>query len=582
MDSNLTDTYTNFPAFRQALQDLQAGNWQEGLTGLAEVEKAYPLDTDLRALRQEMQVRARVDDYEIEEIKADKKRRLHLLLTRGGLVALTILLMITAVFVYSDWLGQQWNSAQQAFNSQVHQTELAVQFLNANQLLKAGQTDQALQILRQISEAEPHYIGLDEVMSSALAQQELESQYNQAMEMLASGNSQDALTILQMIDEQSPQYRDVALQIASLQTQAQLDAILVEADLALSEERWGDAIAGYESLRLLAPGYNPGQVESHLFDAYINAATSVLEDPQPSLGVLRTADNYFSQALALRPQDREAIAARTAVRTTIEESLVAEYILAAQNALMENPDSLEALTIAENYFAMAMEIRPNDPNIQVQFQLSRIYLDAMDSYSFLDYSEVIDGLEYVVGLDENYANGTARQTLYEAYIGRGQAEMSVGNYAFAINDFQRAALLAQQDEDAVSTYFEAQILIAEAEGLAGNYFQAVQIYQTALFESEVRQSIFDGGTRLSIDLQTAEAAANSGNYQNAYILYRNILRDRYTAYDNTIVIRVKNGDYFTSLARQFNTTVAAILAANGLTNQDSLDPNSELIIPTLP
>ena len=55
-----------------------------------------------------------------------------------------------------------------------------------------------------------------------------------------------------------------------------------------------------------------------------------------------------------------------------------------------------------------------------------------------------------------------------------------------------------------------------------------------------------------------------------------------SAYDNTMVVRVKNGDYLTSLARQYNTTVSAILAANDLTNQDRLDPNTELIIPTLP
>jgi LysM repeat protein len=47
-------------------------------------------------------------------------------------------------------------------------------------------------------------------------------------------------------------------------------------------------------------------------------------------------------------------------------------------------------------------------------------------------------------------------------------------------------------------------------------------------------------------------------------------------------VSVKTGDYLTSLARQYNTTVSAILEANNLTNQDRLDPNTDLIIPILP
>ena len=80
----------------------------------------------------------------------------------------------------------------------------------------------------------------------------------------------------------------------------------------------------------------------------------------------------------------------------------------------------------------------------------------------------------------------------------------------------------------------------------------------------------------------AEAYAAATNYQGSYLLYRDLLQSRFRAYDNTMVVRIKKGDYITSLARQYNTTVAAILSANGLTNQDRLDPNTELIIPVLP
>jgi tetratricopeptide (TPR) repeat protein len=582
MVANYSDSYTSFPAYQQALKDLQVGKWEEGLAGLAEVEKKYPLEIELRALRQEMQVRSRIDEYEIEEKIIQKHNKFRRIAVRVLLVLLVVGLAFVAITTYSGWLQKQWNSAQQSLNSQVRQTELAVKFLNAQQLLQAGQTGEALKILEEITSSEPDYPGLNEAMDAALAQQDLETQYTQAMAMLAAGNSQDALPILQMIDQQSPQYRDVTLQIQSLETQAQMDSYLAQADQAFEEERWIDAIAGYESLRLLDLGFKPGQVEPQLFQAYINAATAVLEDPLPSLATLQTAERYFSQALSLRPQDRQAVSARTAVRTTIESRMVDDYIQEAQDALVGNADSLAALATAESLFSRALELRPNDPAILVQYQLAQIYLSSVESFAAREYDTVIEGLEYVVGLDENYANGTARQTLYEAYIGRGQAEMTIGNYEFAILDFQKAATLAQQAEDSVSPYFEAQILIAEAEGMAGNLLQAILLYQNALSDSGMRDTILSSDTALTTDLQNAEANALSGNYTRSFQLYRTLLRSRITAYDNTMVVRVKNGDYITSLARMYNTTVSAILAANNLTNQDRLDPNTELIIPILP
>ncbi len=582
MVANVNETYANYPPYQQAMTNLQAGKWEEGLAGLAEVEKKYPLDIELRSLRQEMAVRARIDDYEIDERKAQQRSKIRRIAIRVLLVLLVVVLAIVAIATYSGWLQQQWNSAQQSLDSQVRQTELAVKFLNAQQLLQAGQTGEALTILEEISASEPEYPGLKEAMDNALAQQAIETQYTQAMAMLAAGNSQDALPILQMINQQSPQFRDVALQIQNLESEAQMDAYLAQADQAFEEARWEDAIAGYEALRLLNPGFKPGQVEPQLFQAYINAAMAVLDDPFPSLSSLQVADRYFSQALSLRPQDREAVSARTTVRNSIKNRMVDDYIKAAQDALLSSPDSLTALATAETLFSRALELSPNDPTILMQYQMAQLYLASVDGFAARDYDTVIDNLEYVVGLDANYANGTARQTLYEAYIGRGQAEMAVGDYQFAVLDFEKAITLAQQAPDAISTIFEGQILIAEANGMAGDFLQAILLYQNALSESGLRETILNSDTALTTSLLNAEATAVGGNYSRAFQLYRTLLRSRISAYDTTLVVSVKTGDYLTSLARQYNTTVSAILEANDLTNQDRLDPNTELIIPILP
>ena len=154
--------------------------------------------------------------------------------------------------------------------------------------------------------------------------------------------------------------------------------------------------------------------------------------------------------------------------------------------------------------------------------------------------------------------------------------------AVANQDFEKAAMLAASTTNSLSTLLEAQILIAEAQGMAGNYLEAILMYQTALVDSGLREIILSSDPPLAAELLTADTYASQGNYARAYQLYRTLLTRRITAYDTQTTVTVKGGDYLTSLARQFGTTVSAILEANDLTTDDTLDPDSVLIIPTLP
>jgi len=125
-------------------------------------------------------------------------------------------------------------------------------------------------------------------------------------------------------------------------------------------------------------------------------------------------------------------------------------------------------------------------------------------------------------------------------------------------------------------------MIAEAQGLLNHFQEAVMIYQDALSKIGLRDRIYAQQSTLTQTLTSAEYSANNGDYQSAFYAYRNVIRNRVRAYDQTTVITVKSGDYLTMLAHRYNTTVAAILAANQMNNQPRLTPNTQLIIPTLP
>jgi tetratricopeptide (TPR) repeat protein len=582
MSVNLNETYLKSPLFQEAMGNFQVGKWEDGFAKLVELEKKYPTEPEIRSLRQEMEVRSRINDYEVEENKNQKRHQL----TKNVLRILVVLVILVggfyAISTYSGWIQGQIAKAQTDISQNMLQAEMALEFRNAQQLIIAGKSDEALSVYENIKTKNPDFPGLTDAITQAQDLKDVEIQYTQAMNLLQLGDSAQALALLQGISQKMPNYRDVSLQIRSLQTQTELTSVLQQADQAFVEKRYEDALSGYESVRLMDPSFQTSHVEENLFYSYINAAQALLTEPVPSLDTLKKIDDYFSKALALRPLDRDALAARTQVRLVIEDSMIGEYLSQAQAALASGTDSIEAQQLAEQYLGMALAVRPNDPNILTQYQLAQAFIQAINSFASSKWDSVIEALEYVIGQQAGYANGTAMQTLYDAYIARGTDYIAAGEYSMALEDFQRSAVLAQQIPDSDPLAFEAQTMIAEAQGLLTQYKDAVLIYQDALSTIGLRDRIEGLKNSLTDTLNYAEYLSSLGNYQSSFYAYRNLVRNRVGAYDQATVVTVKSGDYLSMLARRYNTTVAAILSANEMSNQPRLTPNTKLIIPTLP
>jgi len=582
MSSNAAESYLKSPLFLDAMGHFQVGKWDEGFTKLSELQKSFPIEPDLRTLRQEMEVRARISEYEIEENNHRRRNQI----TKNGIKFLVVLVIALAGFfaisTYSGWIQGQISSAQSDISENLLQAQLAVEFRNGQQLITAGKSDEALSVYENIKLKNPDFPGLSDAIFQAQDLKEVEEQYTQAMDLLQLGDSAQALSILQEIDQIMPNYRDVSFQVKKLQSQTEMTSLMQQADLAYAEGRYEDALSGYESLRLMDSSFQTMLVEENLFHSYIQAAQALLEAPVASLDALKKIDDYFSKALALRPLDREALAARTQVRLVIEDSMIGDYLSQAQATLASAPDSMDAQQLAGEYLGLALSIRPNDPDIMTQFQLASAYIQAVNNFAGSKWDSVITQLEYVVEQQAGYANGTAVQTLYDAYIARGTDYLAAGEYSMALEDFQRAAILAQQLPDSDTLSFEAQTMIAESQGLLNHFQDAVLIYQDALNKIGLRERIFTLQSPLTETLASAEYSSNVGDYKSAFYAYQKLLRKRVEAYDNTTIVTVKSGDYITMLAHRYNTTVAAILSANEMSNQPRLTPNTQLIIPTLP
>jgi tetratricopeptide (TPR) repeat protein len=582
MSSNEIVTYMDSPSFHEAMGHFQVGRWEEGFLKLGEVEKDFPLEANLRALHQEIEVRSHISGYEIEENKHLKRHNL----VKYGLQLLMVLLIISGAIygalTYSGWIRGEWAKTQASIAQSWKQAQLGIEFHNAQQLMIAGKPEEALSAYDAIKSQNPDFPGLAESIVQAQTLKDVEVQYTQAMNLLQIGDSAQALDLLKQISEKMPDYRDVSFQIKSLQTHAEMTSVFEKAELAYSEGRYEDAITNLESLRIMDPTFQVSIVEKDLFQSYIKAAQELLLSPVPTTEILKKADDYFSRALAIKPLDRDALAARTQVRMVIEDGIINDYVNQAQAALASAPDSLDAQKAAEHYLSLALGVRPNDSNVLLQFQLAQTFVQAISDFTSSKWDSVIEQLEFVITQEAGYASGTALQTLYDAYIARGSDYIASGEYALALQDFQRSAVLAKQLPDSDPLSFEAQVMIGEAQGSLNHFQQAVQIYQDALNMIGLRDRIVALKNSLTDSLTYADYLANAGDYQSAFYAYQKLIGNRVKAYDQSVVVTVKNGDYLTLLAHRYHTTVAAILSANNMNNQPRLTPNTPLIIPTLP
>ncbi len=322
-------------------------------------------------------------------------------------------------------------------------------------------------------------------------------------------------------------------------------------------------------------------MDERLFNSYMGAAVSALSTDANSLDALEVAEVYFRKALALRPQDPVIQLEREQARQTFKDRLYRSYVDAAAAALVGKADSIAALAAAEAYFQKALDLKPDDALVQTQRRLAQLFIQAQTDFEKGDYTAVITALEEVIAEDPDYASGTARQTVYEAYIARGNTEMLATVYEESLADFQRAAVLAEESDQSALRLYQAQYKIAEVQGILGEYETAVTIYRAAIQLANLDESELLKRPDLTSKLKSAEQFAQSRNYRTAYKYFRDAARTVFVILPQVTHI-VKEGEYITQIASQYNTTVEAILQANNLGSARTIPPGRSLNIPVQP
>lgn len=581
MATEFAGNYLQDPQYQRSLHFFQAGQWEDGLNDLNELIGSYPYEQNLRELRQQMEIRSRIDDYERQDIANDRRRRI----TKWG-IRIAALVVVVGVIVwgaisYYSWFQMQLTNASQRIQHEAQSLEIAFQFRDAQSLLQAGQPDQAKAMLLVVEEYDPEYPGLAEVLAQAETMIALDEDYSQAVRLIDLGDLSGALTILEDIETREPYYRDVSLRITQIKGQFFMAEMLAQADKSYDAQDWVQAASGYETVRAINPSYKPDTIEERLFQSYMNAAINALAEETDSLEALGIAEDYFQKALALRPQDPVLRLEREQARQAFKDRLAWSYMEAAKEALLENEDSLQALSAAEEYFRKAAELRPNDAAIRREQQLARLYLTALDDYRNERWSQAIQNLEALNTEDPDYALGTASLTLYTVYLARADENFAASSYEAALADYQTAIRIAEETEEPGLRLYEAQVKLAKAYGTMGQYEQAVIVYRAALEQGGLLEYIQQEAKEYLNKLDQADLYFRWTNFRSAYKLYSEITSSVGLKY-TLVTHKIESGEYLTQLANRYGTTVDAIIAANEDINSKQIEAGQEIVIPTIP
>jgi tetratricopeptide (TPR) repeat protein len=517
------ESYLQHPLYQLAAKHFQQGEWKAGLTEVERLIKLFPSEQELRSLRNEFLFKERLDGAEVGDRVLEGRQKLRWLLTRAAMLALAVVAAYLVFRTYSGWMGQQLNSASERVQQEIRVATIFAKRMDAEALIQVGRLDEAEAVVDEIAQLDPSFAGLVELRASITNERQLANLYEQAMQQIDAREWLGARASLVQLATQQPNYRDVDIQLMYIDRQTLLGNMLSEGEAAIAQANWEQAVVVLENVRTLHPNYEPEYVEARLFESYVSAAQAVLVGQEDSLVALEQAEDHLREALALRPQD---------------------------------------------------------PDIKRERELAGLFLAAQNDFDQGNWSDVIETLSAMIVVDPNYAQGTARQTAYDAYVARGEILMAVHSYQQALADFERALALAKQDEGAGLRLYEAELKVAEAYGATSNFEAAVVHYRAATDWGNLA-ALGEENPSLRSALQQAEVYASAGNFGVAYERYQRAMRLA-TNSQATRTHVVESGEYLTLLASRYGSTVRAIAQANDIENQNLIFPGQELIIPVLP
>lgn len=564
----------NDPDYLLMLKEYQQANWEECTHLLSVLIERYPNNPKLEEFRQDFEFQYSIHKN-AKKTALSKTRKNFLNASKKTL--LTILIGVAVIVI--GWGGYDL-MAKKVSQDQVIYKANQIQLLSSqiDALLIAGQPEKAFALIDSMKAIDPQNPLVAEYTSKAEQVRNYENMYEDAMSKISAGLDVEALAILQKIQNQTPGFRDVAQQINDTQTRIEITQTLADATKAYDESRWSDAIVGFERIQTLDPNAITANLKEMLLNSYLRRIIQMLESDTSTISDIDQAEIYYRRAISMIPQSRVFQNERENLQKISSSLLEMKYTQTAY-ALIEDPNQTQVtVNQAVNYLKKASNLNPTNTVLQTQLDKIGLYQIGFSDYIEMNWPAAIDNLQKLVNLDESFANGYAKQLLYESHMGRGASYYSVGLYLDARLEFEAAENLVW-DQNNLMTLFMTEVELGKTLGKIKDFKDSASYFKYT-FETVDYANRASAQPTFVNKVAAAIQAYNNNQFQDSYEAFLAVLPDIGFLFTEK-TINAQTGTCLALVAAQNNSSVQAVVDRNNLSRQTLITSDQQLIIPMM-
>jgi len=569
------ENLSNDPDYAKLNEHFQRGEKDLALMVMNTLEKRYPEHPELLMIKDELQMKSSVNNLTKRIEKGEKRESRREFLNLAIFAVIGTILALGAFYLTSQFLLR--GTVEEQVDRNVDQlTSLQNQ---ADQLLDRGRPQPASEIIETMRGINPNWEALPELTSRTETLLQLEDDYNQALELAEQGQNAEALVLFQSIEETQPGLWDVRSQIATMESKIQINTFLEQGQTAFQAGDWAGVISAYESALDLDPSMNDPRLKEQLIQAYLNEINRIVDDQNPSLEAIETAEGYYRRAAALIPQGGDFSVQRAQLEDLNDEIKELKYVRLAREIFSDPFQTLSMVNNAVAYMRQAAIINNTDAAMQGNLQNAEAYRAGFQSFVAMNWESAIQSFNQIINSNSGFLQDNARVLLYESYFGLGKQYASTSQYGNALTALESAETLALQDSDNLLKLFQVQVLIGDMFYLSGEPEAAFSSYRNAYENITINQRLgefpeFAQNYAEAINL--AENESYEGAYQNIQAVYSNI-NVIYTYSEVT----VSDGASLAFIANNNKSTVNAINQANSLPNDVVVSFGGTLQVPKI-
>ena len=525
---------------------------------LEQLEKRYPDNPGLLNFKDDLEMKLSLKTIAVSIEEGEKHKKKKIFLNMSAFAIISTLVVVVAFILSYFFLSNNFSVRQ----LEIENTQLTSLYNQAEQLLLAGQPQPAAEIVERIRSVNPKFENLADLSSRTDDLLRLEANYLNALNLVKLNQNEEALDILNEIEAERPGLWGVSQQIASIETTFQIAKFIEEGNAAYEIGNWDQVINAYENALKIDSTINDPIMNEQLLRGYLNKVISMLDKENNSIEDIEKAEEYYRKAVSMTPQSRAFASERGNLQKVISDLLEQKFFQIALASLEDKNQTGTSISKAVTYIRKAANINPENTYLQSDLKNAEYYQIAFNNLVEMNWGQAIINLEMITSVDKNFANGNASLLLFEAYYALGKQYHSLGLYLDAFKTLEQAEILAWDDSGNLMKLFQVQVFLGDTSGKIGDYENAVSYYQFALNAIQAPRRLTNYPA-IATKQSEANVLAAYGKYEEAFTVFQEVLKDIDVIYSIS-EIEIGDGVSLVFFANENLSTVDAIINANNL------------------